>query len=249
MAPQGKSPSRNNGKVGGADGDAPLKRTPASAKKKLVFGRGNPMTAIGKDSSSAVIAVKKPKLVFGQRFGAGVAGLHVVESYDLNRQAFIHPIIKLLQPDEEKMESLHCHGIYNRRHPSIEENEMMGPDPSKPATPGYFKTFVRIYTDETQNSRENLISWMNTMVGFFNEVSHDPSKYAYPTDFEFGADITPVGELSPPSHLLVNDDVMKIIDQSYDINEYPRSMQANKLATTYFGAWKGAKEFIHNYPY
>jgi hypothetical protein len=187
-------------------------------------------------------------LVFGQRFAAGVAGLHVVEAYDLDRQAYIHPILKVIQADEEKMESLLCHGIYNCPHPSIEDNKMMVPDPKKPGTPGFFKTFVRIYTNETQNNHENLTSWMNTMVGFFNEVAHNPSKYAYPSDFQFGADITPDGDLQPPSHLLVNEDVMKIIDQSYDINEYPRSMQAIKLATIYFGAWKGAKEFIHNYP-
>jgi hypothetical protein len=213
MAPQGKSPSRNIGKVGAAGDDAPFKRTPASAKKKLVFGRGYPMTAIGKASSSPVIAVKKTKLVFGQRFAAGVAGLYVVEAYDVDRQAFIHPILKVLQADEEKMESLHCHGIYNRHHPSIEENEMMGPDPSRPETPGFFKTFVRIYTDETENNHKNLVSWMNTMVGFFNELARDPSKYAYPSIFEFGADITEEGELPPPSHLLVNEDVMKITDQ------------------------------------
>jgi hypothetical protein len=245
MAPSNKSsPGRNNpsSKVNASDDGNLPKRVPASPKKKIIG-----LARKSEDRrTKPVVAVKRPKLIFGQRYTAGVAGVFVCEAHEFGKQAYIHPIVQTINADDELAESLFVHGIYNRRHPTIEDNEMMGPDATRPGTPGFFKTFVRIFTDEEELDHAKLMEWMGSLKNKFNEIAQE--MYTYPTEFEVAEDLTNDSMLEPPSHLLVNEDVIKVMDMSYPREVLSRPRKAALLSRKYFGAWTGARQFIESCP-
>jgi hypothetical protein len=136
--------------------------------------------------------------------------------------------------------------VFHKRHPDIAEDIAMTQDPTN-LTSLEFRTFIRVYHDPEDNTTENLTKWMETMKELFTAASekYAKSRKSYPDTYAINGDLTGT-KLEPPTHALLNKDLMYIMLNMYP--DYTQEQLADSpLAEEFFGDWKDAKDYIRNF--
>jgi hypothetical protein len=188
---------------------------------------------------------KSPKDIIGKRYTGGIAELYVTEPAKPLFEAFTHHLVEEMKNDDDVFEESLVHNVYSKRHPDIEDDAVMSQNPSK-GKDFSFRTFIRIYQDQNDNTHDNLKSWMETIKNMLTKISetcHKTKGWGLDT-YNIVGDNTKE-YLEPPTHALLNRDIMHIIDALYPL--YTPQQRVQHLSKQFFGEWKGAEQYILNW--
>lgn len=234
------SPQHNNNKNTNEEPKKMAARQVGNGSKRLYEARA-------KSSKNSTPPKKMKKMysrhIIGKRFTGGIATADICWTTDPNHQAYFYPFEVAIKQDSDVQEKSKVYGIYSKRHPDIPSNCELPQDPRKD-TDYAFKTLVRVYERPDDNTTENLHCWLNNLKSLLDIYVNNDEKTNWPATFEVVGDASPQ-TLEPPTHHLLNEDVMEIIMETYPT--LTKEELAESVASEFFGTWKDARDYILTY--
>lgn len=148
--------------------------------------------------------------------------------------SYLFPCEMEIKQDENLAQSLHIDDIMPSR--SVDGKDK--PQKCTPDSDYYQSQFVRVAkmdgTPEEEDSEENSQEFGKAIAKYLNKMGTS-SKYKFMTRFQYCGDVTPAGDLPPPSKYFIDKDVVNLIKYIYPETPLEDITDDDDIVASFFG--------------